>query len=344
MSEPESGSGSRGGGSLMLGRFFFGFCDRSVILTYIGIVFSVIGILCAFRGELAWAMICLILVGVCDMTDGTIARSCTGRSEDEKAFGIQMDSLADALGFVALPVAISIAFGNDDIISIAVCALYAIAGLVRLAYFNVQSAKSEVKVFTGLPVTSVVLVFPFLWLIAKYVDGFWTTVLFDVCMAALAVLFVSRLRIKKPGRAVQIAFAAIAAVGVILLLILRTISFRCMGHRVLAGEEMGHHTQSDSGGDGQNAEEDAVALLHLQDGLYDNGDHRPGSQPDDGEVGGTPVVRDEVVDYLGEQQYAYGGAGDQGRYGHEIQVRQAVHDHGEQPKCQQHRGAADPGR
>lgn len=28
----------------MLGRFFFGFCDRSVILTCIGILFSVIGI------------------------------------------------------------------------------------------------------------------------------------------------------------------------------------------------------------------------------------------------------------------------------------------------------------
>lgn len=218
MSESESGNGAEE--RPMLGRLFFGFCDRSVILTYIGIVFSIIGIFFAFRGELTWSMICLIIVGVCDLTDGTVARSFTDRSEDERMFGIQIDSLSDALGFVALPIAISLGFGNNDAVSIAVCALYAIAGLVRLAYFNVLSAKSKVKVFTGLPVPAVVLVFPFLWLIAKYVDGFWITVLFDVCMAILAILFVSRIRINKPSRTIQTVFAVLAAIGVILILIL----------------------------------------------------------------------------------------------------------------------------
>ena len=74
--------------------------NPSVILTYIGICVSIMGILNAH--DLKFAFICLMIAGVCDMFDGPIARKCK-RDDLGKAFGIQIDTLADVTNFVVFP-------------------------------------------------------------------------------------------------------------------------------------------------------------------------------------------------------------------------------------------------
>ena len=201
---------------------FIGMYDRSVLLTYLGVVFAIIGICMVFRGEIGWSVICLIVAGACDVLDGTVARSCKWRTDEQKTYGIQMDSLADTVSFVILPVVISIGMGHDDIISIIVCAIYALAGLIRLGYFNVQAMKSDVEVYTGLPVTTVAAVLPFLWLAYMYADEMWATVAFDAVMALMAMLFVSRIRIVKPGKYLQYACALLAVFGIAIILFLQS--------------------------------------------------------------------------------------------------------------------------
>lgn len=66
-----------------------GFYNYTVILTYIGLVSTVIGITQVFNGEYMLAMFCLIVSGVCDMFDGVVARTHKTRSEHAKKFGIQ---------------------------------------------------------------------------------------------------------------------------------------------------------------------------------------------------------------------------------------------------------------
>ena len=81
-----------------------GFYDYTVILTYISVISAVLGMVCAHRGSFGAAMLCLFLSGFCDAFDGTVARTKKNRTEDEKAFGIQLDSLCDVVSFgVALP-------------------------------------------------------------------------------------------------------------------------------------------------------------------------------------------------------------------------------------------------
>ena len=83
-----------------------GMWNPSVILTYVGMAFAVLGMGFAFQGEdVAHPMICLIIAGVCDLFDGAVARRCK-RTEEEKAFGIELDSLVDVLSFIALPITI----------------------------------------------------------------------------------------------------------------------------------------------------------------------------------------------------------------------------------------------
>ena len=80
-----------------------GFYDYTVIMTYISVVSSMIGIFCAVTDHISAAVCCLAFSGLCDMFDGKIARTKKNRTEEEKCFGIQIDSLADIVCFGILP-------------------------------------------------------------------------------------------------------------------------------------------------------------------------------------------------------------------------------------------------
>ena len=56
-------------------RKLIGVYDYTVILTYIGLCCSVIGMTQAIDGRFRIAIVCLALSGFCDMFDGKIARS-----------------------------------------------------------------------------------------------------------------------------------------------------------------------------------------------------------------------------------------------------------------------------
>lgn len=67
-----------------------GFYDYTVVVTYISLVSSILGMFCAIDGKLTLAVSCLAFSGLCDMFDGKIARTKKNRTDDEKSFGIQM--------------------------------------------------------------------------------------------------------------------------------------------------------------------------------------------------------------------------------------------------------------
>ena len=76
-----------------------GFYDYTVVLTYISLISSIMGMFCAIDGKLPFAVFCLAFSGLCDMFDGKIARTKKNRTDDEKSFGIQIDSLCDIVCF-----------------------------------------------------------------------------------------------------------------------------------------------------------------------------------------------------------------------------------------------------
>ncbi len=52
-----------------------GFYDYTVIMTYISVVSSMIGIFCAVTDNISAAVCCLAFSGLCDMFDGKMARN-----------------------------------------------------------------------------------------------------------------------------------------------------------------------------------------------------------------------------------------------------------------------------
>ena len=90
-----------------------GFYNASVILTYLGVVSAVFGMSQAFNGNFKIAILCLMISGLTDMYDGTIAKMIK-RSEDAKKFGIEIDSLCDLVCFGVYPVVIGYCLGMDQ--------------------------------------------------------------------------------------------------------------------------------------------------------------------------------------------------------------------------------------
>ena len=135
-----------------------GYYNYTVVLTYIGMLTGLRGIVYAFEYHLFYAVICLMFAGICDMFDGAIA-STKERTQHEKSFGIQIDSLSDLICFGVLPATIVYHVNSHTNFVIMICGLYVLCALIRLAYFNVDeqerqmSSGSPRKYYKGMPVT-----------------------------------------------------------------------------------------------------------------------------------------------------------------------------------------------
>lgn len=177
-------------------KLVLGYYNKSVILTYIGAAAAVAGMALTVSGNMKYAILCLIICGVADLFDGMIARHCK-RSEAEKEFGIQIDSLTDMVSFALFPVIISYALGNTDWYHIIICAFYVIAAITRLGFFNVStSTKTTTKFYTGLPVTFASLIIVSAYIIGKLFSI--TAIIIPVCLLITAVLFIIKIKIAKP--------------------------------------------------------------------------------------------------------------------------------------------------
>ena len=181
---------------------FIGFYNYTVILTYIGMIFGVLGILNSFNGNIILAITFLMLTGVCDMFDGKIAKT-RKRNKQEKRFGIQIDSLSDFLCFGVLPAMIGYNLGMDKYYLIPVIVLYVLTALIRLAYFNVieeerQDTTEEDRIMcTGLPVPPSAIIFPVVYLVSNIFFKDVVGYVFASIMLLVSVLFISKFEIKK---------------------------------------------------------------------------------------------------------------------------------------------------
>ena len=124
-----------------------GYYNYSVIATYISLLCSVVGMSFSLTGNMPIALFFLMLCGLLDMIDGPIARRCK-RTDDEKSFGIQIDSLCDMVCFGAQPALFCMKMAGVSWYAAIIAGLFTLAGLIMLGYFNVQEL-NRVKVETG---------------------------------------------------------------------------------------------------------------------------------------------------------------------------------------------------
>ena len=173
-----------------------GFYNYTVILTYISLFSSLLGIKFAFDGNAFAAMACLAISGICDMFDGVVARSKKNRTADEKNFGIQLDSLCDVICFGAFPAIFLYFNGVDSVVGIILLMLFVLCAVIRLAFFNVLEIKRQqteggvTKKYRGLPVTSIAIILPLTFLLHYVLPENVMTVIYYVLTVVVPFLFV----------------------------------------------------------------------------------------------------------------------------------------------------------
>lgn len=179
-------------------KIFIGYYGISVILTYMSVVSAIIGIYFGINSHIRFALLALIISGLCDAFDGKVARSCK-RTEQEKQFGIELDSLADLVAFIMLPIIIFYGLGFTNTVNIIIFILFALGGIIRLAYFNtVADQNSPVKCYQGLPVTSTAIIFPIFYFLTIILETQTFYKIYTIIMLITALLFVINFKLKKP--------------------------------------------------------------------------------------------------------------------------------------------------
>ncbi len=180
-----------------------GYYNYTVILTYLGMLAGFTGIAFVMEGSYRQAMICLMISGICDMFDGTVAATKKDRSVSEKRFGVQIDSLSDLICFGVLPALLTYCVCEKTYLAFGAACLYVLCALIRLAYFNVMEEERQTRetgsrsVYQGLPVTVAALVFPLL-LIVSYRFLQAKMVIMLTVLTIMAVAFVVPFEVKKP--------------------------------------------------------------------------------------------------------------------------------------------------
>lgn len=117
-----------------LGNAFFGFCSLAL----------------AFEGELVAAAYCILMGALMDALDGRVARYIQVESD----LGLQLDSLCDAISFCVAPAFLAYAWALNSLGIVGVCvgAVFVMAGVLRLARFNLIHCQQSVF-FLGVPTT-----------------------------------------------------------------------------------------------------------------------------------------------------------------------------------------------
>lgn len=217
-----------------------GFYNYTVWLTYLSLISGGSGIVFSFmfKDKPIIAIICLLFSGFCDMFDGKIARTKKDRTEDEKQYGIQIDSLCDLVCFGVLPCAILYSLvsncieGNYCLIFMPLMLMFILFGMIRLAYFNVLEIKRQQiegskvnSYYYGMPITLSALFLPIAYFIGDIINlKYSILIVYSIVMLIVGILFIVKIKIpkiKKRGTIFLVIFGAILLSGIIILEILK---------------------------------------------------------------------------------------------------------------------------
>ena len=193
-------------------KIFIGYYNKANFITILGLLCALTSCFFALNNNLRLSVIAFICAGICDLFDGAIARKIK-RNNNEKAFGIQLDTVVDVVSFCITPPVIVYSQASQAETmwyALLIYAFYIVCGVIRLAYFNTfADTDAPVKYYQGLPVTYISLILPIVLLFSSSVAAI-------TALGIAAVLFIINIKIPKPRGIWYILFPLIA-VGLVVL-------------------------------------------------------------------------------------------------------------------------------
>ena len=189
---------------------FIGIYNKSIILTFIGLFCCVLGVSYSFEGNILISSILLVIAGVCDCFDGYVA-SLVKRTEIEKKYGVELDSLVDAICFGIYPIIILMSLGYRRVLNILIYCFYIFCGITRLGFFNIDSENK--KYFKGLPITTISFILPIVLIFTQ------NELILMITLFIISILFISKFKLKKVDLKIKKIFVIIAFIIVTFLIL-----------------------------------------------------------------------------------------------------------------------------
>ena len=188
---------------------FLGHINIANGLTLLGLIFSLSSCFFAINENIRLSITFLIVSGICDLFDGVVAKRIK-RTDFEKGFGIQLDTVVDVVSFGVTPAVIVFAAVGSSWYALAVYAFYIICAVIRLAHFNASAdINTSIKYYRGLPVTYIALILPCVMI-------FRSPLVSVLSLLITGVFFILNIKVPKPRGIWYAIFPALAIVMTVL--------------------------------------------------------------------------------------------------------------------------------
>lgn len=170
--------------------------DLPNICSLTGLLCAVLSIYFAILGNFPAAIVGMIWAVFFDWGDGIIARKIKGRTDVQRAYGGQLDSLIDIVSFGICPAVFLLSYGKFNPWFLPGAFVIVAVSAIRLSYFNVFGLVDD-STYMGLALDNNVVILAFIFLF----DGFFNPPVFSaiiyVMFLALAAFNLAPIRTPK---------------------------------------------------------------------------------------------------------------------------------------------------
>lgn len=171
--------------------------DRANMVTLAGLLCGVSSIYFSSLNAHVAATIALLWALLCDWFDGPIARRMKGRTDVDRAFGSELDSLVDLVSSGVAPAMLLLSISGFDPWFLPGAFALVIAGALRLAHFNTID---DAQTYSGLPIDTNIIVVTALIAFREPVGHTTFPWVLYATIVMLAILNVASFRVPKPGK------------------------------------------------------------------------------------------------------------------------------------------------
>jgi CDP-diacylglycerol--serine O-phosphatidyltransferase len=192
-------------------------CD---FVTMLGTCFAISGIIFTYNNKTTFAVFCLIMAAICDAFDGVVARRFRSLKEQE-IYGVELDSLSDAISFGVLPMMIVLNLTIHNIITYTISIFFVLCGVIRLAYFNMLTTtkRGSKKEFIGVPITASAIIIPAVYFITGLLKSGYKEIIFPTTLLITGILFITPIKLKKPTGREKVILSVFGIIAIVITLI-----------------------------------------------------------------------------------------------------------------------------
>ena len=156
--------------------------DLPNLCSLAGLLCALLGIYFAVLNNFPAAIIGMIWAVLFDWGDGIIARKIKGRTNKQKDFGAQLDSLIDMVSFGICPAVFLLSYGEFSPWFLPGAFVIVATSAIRLSYFNIFGLVDSTT-YKGLALDNNVIILAFVFLF----EPFFTPALFSILLYAMLI-------------------------------------------------------------------------------------------------------------------------------------------------------------